>query len=79
MIVGHYIPAWSSAILDFNAKNPFNKINYVGAVIGNGCVNDTVQNTEQYVKFQHAENLIPATSNPKTMATAVSAMVEHIG
>ncbi len=56
-----------------------NKINFGGVAIGNGCVNDTVQNTEQFVKFQHAHNLIPATSNPTTQAGAMSAMNSYIG
>lgn len=76
---GHYIPAWSSAIMDYNEANPSNTINFAGTVIGNGCVNNTVQNTEQYVKFQHAANLIPESSNPKTMVAAESAMIKNIG
>jgi len=78
---GHYIPAWSNAILDFNAQpaNSANRINLAGLVIGNGCVNDAVQNTAQYVKFQHAENLIPASSNPATQAAAQVAMNNYLG
>jgi carboxypeptidase C (cathepsin A) len=78
---GHYIPAWANAILDFNAKASSStpKINFAGAVIGNGCVNNTVQNTDEYVKFLHNENLIPASSNPRTQLQAQSAMVQHIG
>lgn len=76
---GHYIPAWSSAILDFNAAYPASAINYKGALIGNGCVNDTVQNTEQFVKFQHAQNLIPSTASPRNMASAEAAMSSHLG
>lgn len=59
------IPAWANAILDHNEENTANPINLAGVVIGNGCVNDTVQNGEQYINFLHAENLIPADSKPK--------------
>ena len=76
---GHYIPAWADAILDYNDANPISPINLVGVLIGNGCVNDTVQNTEEYVSFQHASNLIPAIANPKTMAAAESLMIKTIG
>ncbi len=48
-------------------------------VIGNGCVNNTVQSTEEYVNFQHAANLIPASSHPKTMGQADAAMINYIG
>lgn len=78
---GHYIPAWTSAIMDYNSKqsNSADKIPLVSAVIGNGCVNDTVQNTAAYVDFQHQNNLIPSTSNPKSQATAMSEMNSHLG
>jgi carboxypeptidase C (cathepsin A) len=78
---GHYIPAWADAILKFN-QNPANsnkRINFAGAIIGNGCVNNTVQNTDEYIKFQHETNLIPETSHPKTMAQADAAMINYIG
>lgn len=76
---GHYIPAWSNAVLNFNELNTANPINMQGVIIGNGCVNDTVQNTETFVQFQHNENLIPADANPKNMGSAELEMVKHIG
>lgn len=76
---GHYIPAWANAILDFNEANPTNNIPLTGVVIGNGCVNDTVQGLTPYVEFQHENNLIPASSNPKTQAAAESAMIKQLG
>lgn len=80
---GHYIPAWANAILNYNEaqaqKDTPNLINFSGVAIGNGCVNDTVQNTEQYVKFQHEANLIPVDSNPRNEAAAYSAMIKHLG
>jgi len=75
---GHYVPAWANAILDYNAHSSV-KINFSGVAIGNGCVNDTVQDTAKFVEFQHAHNVIPATSNPKTTATAMSTMNSYLG
>ena len=80
---GHYIPAWANAILNYNEaqaqKATPNLINFSGVAIGNGCVNDTVQNTEQYVKFQHEANLIPVDSHPKNEGAAYAAMIKYIG
>ena len=50
---GHYIPAFANAILDFNENNNKNIIPLSGVIIGNGCVNDTVQNTDTFIEFQH--------------------------
>lgn len=78
---GHYVPAWANAILDFNENqvDDSSKINFAGAVIGNGCVNNTVQNTQEYIEFLHEENLIPADSNPKNYGAASLEMVKHLG
>jgi carboxypeptidase C (cathepsin A) len=78
---GHYIPAWANAILNFNEdqQDSAKMINFAGVAIGNGCVNDTVQNTEQFVNFQHAQNLIPADSNPKTEGQAYAQMISFLG
>ena len=76
---GHYIPAWTNAVMNYNDKNPTSKIPLSGVLIGNGCINDTVQDTTQYVKFQHEQNLIPASSNPRTQTAAVTAMVDYLG
>jgi carboxypeptidase C (cathepsin A) len=76
---GHYIPAWTSAILGYNSANPSTQIPLSGVVIGNGCVNDTVQDTSTYVQFQHEANLIPATSNPKTQSGAMTEMINYLG
>ena len=75
---GHYVPAWADAILNYN-KNSASPINFAGVAIGNGCVNNTVQSTSKYVEFQHAANLIPASSNPGSQAAAQAAMVANIG
>lgn len=76
---GHYVPAWANAILDFNAANPSKIINLSGVVIGNGCVNNTVQSTSQFITFQHEQNLIPTNANPTTQAAAEASMINYIG
>ena len=91
---GHYIPAWANAILDHNEammqQQPPEKeqigstqraIPMAGIVIGNGCVNDTVQNTEQYVDFLHQNNLLPSDlpTEPTTTVGANVMMTKYIG
>jgi cathepsin A (carboxypeptidase C) len=76
---GHYIPAWVNAVMDFNTANINNAIPLKAAVIGNGCINDTVQNTDQYIAFQKENNLIDPSSHPKTQASAVTEMNKYIG
>eukprot|EP00595_Chromulina_sp_UTEXLB2642_P002408 CAMPEP_0196761334 /NCGR_PEP_ID=MMETSP1095-20130614/534_1 /TAXON_ID=96789 ORGANISM="Chromulina nebulosa, Strain UTEXLB2642" /NCGR_SAMPLE_ID=MMETSP1095 /ASSEMBLY_ACC=CAM_ASM_000446 /LENGTH=391 /DNA_ID=CAMNT_0042110737 /DNA_START=225 /DNA_END=1400 /DNA_ORIENTATION=+ len=76
---GHYIPAWANAILDYNENYPDNTIPFSGALIGNGCVNNTVQNSNEYISFLHEQNLIPSTSNPSSQALAEVAMVKNLG
>jgi hypothetical protein len=39
-------------------------------VIGNGAVNNTVQDNDEYVKFLHAEHLIPEDSNPRSQGAS---------
>jgi len=76
---GHYIPAWANAILSFNDKNTENTIKFSGVLIGNGCVNNTVQNSNTFIAFQHENNLIADTQNPKTSSTARAAMTKYLG
>lgn len=76
---GHYIPAWSQAILDYNAAHPSSKIPLSGAIIGNGCVNDTVQSLDAFIEFQHNENLISASTTPRSNLAAQTAMAQYLG
>lgn len=76
---GHYIPAWSNSILNYNEQNTLDPINLSGVIIGNGCVNNTVQDVDTFIEFQHRENLIPVDSNPKNQGAAEIAMVNHLG
>ncbi len=76
---GHYVPAWANAILDYNVAHSTDKINFGGVAIGNGCVNNTVQSVDEFVKFQRAHNLIAESDKPKNQVSANSAMAKHIG
>ena len=77
---GHYVPAWADAILDHNEKvSESQQINFQGVVIGNGCVNNTVQNGEEYINFLHAASLIPEDATPKNQGIAEVTMIEYIG
>lgn len=75
---GHYLPAWSSAILDFNA-NAQAPINLAGIVIGNGCTNDTVQNDAAYYQFLRETKLIPSTFSPSNRRSAEIKVEETLG
>jgi len=77
---GHYIPAFAQAILDDQAKTAgVNDIPFAGAIIGNGCTDDKIQNNDKYVEFLQNADLIPSTSSPKTRATADSLVHSTIG
>ncbi|CAE8728752.1 unnamed protein product, partial [Polarella glacialis] len=67
---GHFVPAWTSAILDYNsgASEP---LEIAGIHIGNGIVNRSIQDTvESFVEFQKMEGLIPLWAHPRTMDEA---------
>jgi cathepsin A (carboxypeptidase C) len=77
---GHYVPAWADAVLDHNAAaGPSQQINLQGVIIGNGCVNDTVQDGEQYIAFLQQAKLLPEGSSPRSQAVAEVTMIEYIG
>jgi len=40
---GHYVPAWSSAIMKYNDGGAADKFTINGILIGNGIINDAVQ------------------------------------
>jgi hypothetical protein len=50
-----------------------------GDILGNGCINDTVQGTSVYVQFQHEQNLIPTAAKPKNLDDAVQEMNSYLG
>jgi carboxypeptidase C (cathepsin A) len=76
---GHYVPAWANAILDHNENGASPSLNLKGIAIGNGCINNTVQDTTKFVEFLHANNLIPADAAPKSQVGANAQMEAYIG
>ena len=78
---GHYVPAMAAAVMNYNEgqASTSQSINLAGLVIGNGCVNNTVQNTDAYIDFLHAQNLIPDDAKPRNEAAAEAMMIKHIG
>ena len=55
-------------------------INFAGALIGNGCINWTVQTPESFVDFQLAHNLIPAGPVPPAFNNDTNAWMDaYIG
>eukprot|EP00040_Diaphanoeca_grandis_P029299 m.171304 g.171304 ORF g.171304 m.171304 type:complete len:709 (-) comp31645_c0_seq1:143-2269(-) len=51
---GHYVPAWSRALLKDSS------INFKGIALGNSCVDDAIQiDNTKYREFLHRENLLP--------------------
>mmetsp|Transcript_52363 Transcript_52363/g.103980 ORF Transcript_52363/g.103980 Transcript_52363/m.103980 type:complete len:490 (+) Transcript_52363:48-1517(+) len=59
-----------------NAPRP---IPMVGVAIGNGCVNNTVQDSAKYIEFLQANKLLPAGAEPKSQAVAEAQMINYIG
>ena len=76
---GHYLPAWANAILDFNAdpSSP-SPLPLAGIGIGNGCINNTVQDDSTYVAWAEDQFLIPENSGVKTQVVADEMIVEHL-
>ena len=78
---GHYVPAMADAVMNYNEalSESSSQINLAGLFIGNGCVNNTVQNGDTYIDFLHAQKLIPDDATPRNEATAEAMMIKHIG
>jgi len=56
---GHYVPAWTGAILDYNEHAPEQeKLPLVGVAIGNGIINETLQGDKEFVKFAKTQGLV---------------------
>jgi len=75
---GHYIPAWTGAILDHNAAAT-DTIPLVGLAIGNGIINNTVQNDQTFIEFAHREGIIPKNSSVTSEYKARSLVSETLG
>lgn len=76
---GHYVPAWTQAIMDHNDCYDKKKIPLVGIAIGNGITNATIQNDEMFVKWAKTQGLIPQDSNAEREVVARVQMVMNLG
>jgi len=74
---GHYVPAWSSAILDYNA-GASDPLRLTGVAIGNGIVNNTVQ-AFSFPEFARRQGLIPANATRCSDQEAHDLMRKHLG
>ena len=79
---GHYVPAWAGAVMDHNEAPEVEqnaRIPLAGAIIGNGCVNWTMQNAHTYEAFLKGHDLIPNSAAPASQDDANALMAKHIG
>jgi len=72
------VPAWTEAILDFNAhaRDP---LPLKGISIGNGIINETVQGSGSFVKYQRLHRLIPQDAEPTSDIEARLLMAANLG
>ena len=76
---GHYIPAWTGAILDHNERAASAaRIDLSGIAIGNGIVNETVQ-AGSFAAFAHQQGLIPADARPASDGAARELVEKTLG
>jgi len=75
---GHFVPAWSSSILDYNAAGVADPIRLVGLIIGNGIVNETIQDTT-FPEFARRHGLIPENINVNSSWGAREIMKNYLG
>lgn len=76
---GHYVPAWSSAILDYNAgPGARDPLQLIGIAIGNGIVNETVQGSS-FPEFASRQGLIPRNEILQSSWGAREIMKNYLG
>jgi len=75
---GHFIPAWSSAILDYNSAGVAEPIRLTGLIIGNGIVNETIQG-RTFPEFAKRQGLIPKNLSVESSWGAREIMTDYIG
>ncbi|CAK0831132.1 unnamed protein product [Prorocentrum cordatum] len=75
---GHYIPAWSSAIMDYNEGGAADKLTITGILIGNGIINDKVQRYS-FVEFAKRQGLIPADYAADNYTSPREMVKRHLG
>jgi carboxypeptidase C (cathepsin A) len=77
---GHYVPAWSTAILEYNEAGASDPIRLAGLIIGNGIVNDTIQG-HSFPTFARRQGLIPSNNNTALQSSmeARDLMARYLG
>ena len=76
---GHYIPAWTGAILDHNDRvKTAEQIDLSGIAIGNGIVNETVQ-ANSFAEFAKKQQLVPSGAKPKSDEEARQLVEKTLG
>lgn len=75
---GHFVPAWSSAVLDYNAAGVADPIRLVGLAIGNGIVNETLQG-RTFPEFAKRHGLIPPNISVRSSWGAREIMKNYLG
>lgn len=76
---GHYIPAWSAAIMEYNAATPSDPLHLTGLIIGNGIVNETIQDYS-FPEFAKEQGLLPKNGTTlQSTLDAREAMARYLG
>jgi carboxypeptidase C (cathepsin A) len=77
---GKYVPAWTSAIMDYNARWSTNEpLQLVGIALGNGVINETIQNEKTFIEYAKKEKLIKAGDRPRSEDDARMLIEDEIG
>jgi len=74
---GHYMPAWTAAVMDYNI-GAFDPIRLIGMAIGNGIVNETIQGSS-FPEFARRQGLIPRNDTLSSEWGARELMKTHLG
>lgn len=75
---GHFIPAWVGAILDYNAEGVADPISVIGLSIGNGIINNSIQDGT-FAEFARQQELIPANVSIEQSWGAREIMKNYLG
>lgn len=71
--------ASAPSIASSSSSSGSHAIPMVGLAIGNGCVNNTVQDSDKYIEFLQVNNLLPEGAQPKSQLQAEALMIKNLG
>jgi len=77
---GHYVPAWATAVFDYNLHTTW-RLNLVGIAIGNGIIDDAVQSSS-FPEFAERLGLLPEKTSwptPRTNEGLRDLMKDYLG